>query len=117
MAFSSLSIEQLTFDADDKRCKKQSVDSFESLVNYDSEFPQRESFAFKDLLFGKSKRNNNNTKKKKSPIIDFSSNSDDDDDDDDEQEEIKVEKNSLLTINDNNDICYNDSQSECYIKN
>jgi hypothetical protein len=114
MAFSSLSIEQLTFDADDKRCKKQSVDSFESLVNYDSEFPQRESFAFKDLLFGKNKRNNNK-KKKKSPIIDFSSNSDDDDDDEEKEEEIKVEKNSLiLTINDKNDICNNNSKSECY---
>ena len=53
MAFSSLSIEQLTFEADDRRCNKQNIDSFESLVNYDSEFPQRESLVFKNLFFKK----------------------------------------------------------------
>lgn len=74
MAFSSLSIEQLTFDADDKRCQNQSLDSFESLVNYDSEFPQRESLVFKIFDKRKGKR-----QKQQQPPIDSSSSNDDED--------------------------------------
>lgn len=48
MSFASsvLSIEQVTFEADDQRCQKQFIKSFDSLVNFDSEFPEKESFSF-----------------------------------------------------------------------
>lgn len=39
----ALSIEQVNFDADDSRCMKQNIDSFSSLVNYESEFPNQTS--------------------------------------------------------------------------
>ena len=43
MAFSSstLSIEQVTFEANDTRCSTQSINSFESLVSFESEFPKK----------------------------------------------------------------------------
>ena len=31
-------IEQVNFDADDSRCNQQNIDSFASLVSYDTEF-------------------------------------------------------------------------------
>jgi hypothetical protein len=31
-------IEQVNFDADDSRCNEQKIDSFASLVSYDTEF-------------------------------------------------------------------------------
>ncbi len=34
----SLAVEQVNFDADDIRCNRQNIDSFSSLVNYNSEF-------------------------------------------------------------------------------
>lgn len=56
MAFSSsLSIEQVTFDADDTRCSKQNINSFESLVNFDSEFPKKESFLSNSASYIKNK--------------------------------------------------------------
>ena len=39
----TLSIEQVNFEADDNRCNQQKIDSFSSLVNYDSEFPNNSS--------------------------------------------------------------------------
>jgi hypothetical protein len=42
MAFSSMSIEQITFEVDDTRCNDQKIKSSDSLVHYDySEFPNQ----------------------------------------------------------------------------
>lgn len=48
MAFSSssLAIEQITFEAEDQRCKEQSVSSLKDLVSFDCEFPKQEFFSF-----------------------------------------------------------------------
>ena len=87
MAFSSLSIEQLTFEADDRRCTKQSIDSFESLVNYDSEFPKKESLVFKSRFFQNKKAqstvNDSNTT---SSLTDDDNDQDNDHDDDRDQD-------------------------------
>ena len=70
---SNVSIEQVTFDADDKRCKKQSINSFDALVNFESSFPLTQGFDsnqskvlskfFKEKLFPKRKRTLSKLKK------------------------------------------------------
>lgn len=44
----ALSIEQINFEADDSRCNEQKIDSFSSLVNYDTEFSNQASSAIKN---------------------------------------------------------------------
>lgn len=61
-----MSIEQVTFDVDDKRCKKQNINSFDALVNFESSFPSNQGFDskqsavlskfLKEKLFPKPKR-------------------------------------------------------------
>ena len=50
MEFSSslLSIEQITFEADDTRCASQKWNSFDALVNYDTEFDRELTFKKRD---------------------------------------------------------------------
>lgn len=63
---SNVSIEQVTFDVDDKRCKKQNINSFDALVNFESSFASNYGFDskqsavlsefLKERLFPKRKR-------------------------------------------------------------
>ena len=71
MAFSSMSIEQITFEVDDTRCNNQKIKSSDSLVHYDySEFPnQINDYSFHD----------NQNDNKNQPIVSFDINNNNND--------------------------------------
>lgn len=107
MAFSSLSIEQITFEADDTRLTK--LKSFESLVNYDSEFPNKESLVFNKSVFRKLGKKS----QKKQPQEDSSSLDEEEDEQSvDAKEFHKGLNNKNNNINQNNHLVNSDLISE-----